>query len=143
MNRNDTLHKVLEHMARIFRYMSVSCAVPYGEHSLNKPQTDIMFFVANSKNGQTVTELASLLHVTSGAITQFTNDLVQKKLIVREEHKQDRRYITLRLYPSAKDKFEKFKKAYFTTVNPLFVNLKDDELQLLLKLMGKIDSTKV
>ena len=129
-------------MARIFRYMSVSCAVPFGKHSLNRPQTDILFFVANSENGRTAKELASLLNVTSGAITQFTNDLVQKNLFIREENTQDRRYVTLKLSSSAQDEFEKFKKHYFKNVNPLFVNLRDNEMQLLLKLMEKIDITK-
>ena len=139
MNRDNTLHKVLEHMARILRYMSASCSVPYGSHALSRPQTDILFFVANSVNGRTVKELASLLNVTSGAITQFTNDLVNKKLIFREENTEDRRYVSLKLSPFAKKEFENFKKEYFKNINPIFSELKDIEIQSLLKLISKID----
>lgn len=83
-------------------------------------------------------ELAEHLCVTSGAVTQFIDDLVEKKLLVREQDPHDRRSIRVRLSENDRAAFGTFKDQYIQSVMPRFDKLTSEELTTLLKLLEKI-----
>jgi DNA-binding MarR family transcriptional regulator len=138
-SREELLQNLIEKIRCVIRGMHVGH--PFGELTLGKPQIGILFSLARDKNGLSVKELAEKLNVTSGAITQFIDGLVEKKLVNREEDSKDRRIMKILLTKNAEDKFKDFKKNYFKSVSPLFDNLKDAEITQLITLLNKIEYT--
>ncbi len=137
--REESLRSLLGKIACVFRHLSASHDFPLGERTLSKTQTDILFLVARSKGGIAVKDLAKALTITSGAITQFIDALVEKKLVSRQEDVTDRRLLQITLTPSAQNKFKEFRKKYFKTVSPMFKDLNDEEVKQLVTLMNKIN----
>jgi DNA-binding MarR family transcriptional regulator len=84
-----------------------------------------------------VKELAEVLSVTSGAVTQFVDALVEKGLVRREEDHDDRRLLRIKLTEYAHNNFKEFKKDYFESVSRVFDSLSDEEIQQLTGLLMK------
>lgn len=136
--RNLQLQGLVNKLSCLYRTIASGQNFPFDSCSLSKPQTDILFLISLKKEGISVKELATALNVTSGAITQFINDLVEKKLILRQEDANDRRALKLTMTEEASRKFAEFKKNYFQSVSPAFDALTDQELVTLLLLLNKI-----
>ena len=135
-SRQELLQTLIEKMRCVMKCMHTGH--PFGELTLGRPQVGILFLIARKKVAS-VKELAEMLSVTPGAISQFIDDLVEKKLVTREEDKKDRRILQIVLTKKAEDKFKEFKKNYFNSVRPLFDNLNDKELDQLISLLGKVN----
>ena len=136
--RNSQLQEIANKISCIYREITARQSYPFDSCSLTKPQIDILFLISQKKSGISVKELAGALNVTSGAITQFLNELVEKKLVIRQEDSNDRRVLNLTLSVAAQEKFAAFKKDYFESVSPAFEGLSDAELSSLLVLLNKI-----
>lgn len=83
-------------------------------------------------------ELAEHLCVTSGAVTQFIDDLVEKKLLIREQDPKDRRSVRVRLSEDNREAFGEFKDHYIQSILPRFDKLTMEEMNTLLQLLEKI-----
>lgn len=111
---------------------------PFGEFLLGKQQVMILFFIYEKKELASVKEIAKFLQVTPGAVTQFVDGLVEKKLVQREESKIDRRSITIRLTSGTIKKFDSFRKKYLEAASVSFDGLTNDELEQFIALVAKI-----
>ena len=94
----------------------------------------------HEKEGFSVKDLAKLLRVTSGAITQMVDHLVEKGFLKREEDQIDRRYQRIKFSDKAIKKFGFLRERYNSSISAAFKNLNDKELRSLIELLGKIDS---
>lgn len=112
--------------------------LPFADLQLSRPQFMILFFIAPKKIGATVKELAGFLRVTPGAVTQFTDTLIEKKLVSRSAGSGDRRIISVKITSSAKKQFSRFKKEYFKNIGGSFCNLSTAEIQQFIGLVEKI-----
>ncbi len=137
--REELLTSVTEKMGSIVRGMLTANQFPIGEAKIAGQQVRIVFYLARRRGGVSVKELAEMLNVTSGAVSQFVDALVEKNLVTREEDPEDRRLLRIKLTRMAKNKFADFKKLYFATVNHAFDSLNDEEVITLLELLNKID----
>ncbi|MBI3485543.1 MarR family transcriptional regulator [Candidatus Daviesbacteria bacterium] len=137
--RQELLQELLKKIHCVFRSMGAWHSFRIDGYKLNKPQVDILFLIAKQKSGVSVKDLASNLNVTPGAISQFSDILVEKGLIKREEDKKDRRVLKIKITDSALEKFKNFKKDYFLKVSPMFDTLEDQEIKQLVNLMSKVD----
>jgi DNA-binding MarR family transcriptional regulator len=115
---------------------------PFGDCLLSKQQVMILFFVYENKGEASVKEVAKFLHVTSGAITQFVDCLVDKKIVKREVNVVDRRSTNIKLTLSTEKKFDNFRKKYLKTASEAFDILNDRELEQFITLVEKIKITK-
>jgi len=140
-SREESLQALIEKMRCVMKSMHVGH--PFGELTLGRPQVGILFFIARKKTGVSVKDLAEMLSVTSGAVTQFIDSLVEKDLVRREEDANDRRVLKITLTNKAEDRFKEFKKNYFQSVKPLFDDLTDKEILQLLTLLQKINTVSV
>ncbi len=136
--REDLLQSLIEIMAGVMKGIRSKHGFPCGEFKLSRPQVMILFFMAKKKEGVSSKDLATFLNVTSGAITQFIDALVEKKLVKREEDAKDRRSLRLTLTISARNKFAVFKKNYYKSVSPLFKELNEKEIRQFISLLNKI-----
>ncbi len=116
-------------------------APPPGKLPLSPPQVNILFTIARHEDGMSVKDVAEHTGVTSGAITQFVDTLVQKGLVMREGDPADRRIVRLKVTQLAKDEFERFRREHLASFSRVFEILDDEEIEQLLALMDKIESS--
>jgi DNA-binding MarR family transcriptional regulator len=105
---------------------------------LKRQQMMILVFIYENKGVSSVKEIAKFLNVTSGAVTQFTDVLVEQKLVKREESLLDRRSVNIKLTPSVEKDFSNFKKKYLEVASKSFSGLSDKEISQFAKLVEKI-----
>ena len=137
-NRNELVESLIQKMVCTMKSLHNGNDFVCGEFKLSRPQIMVLFFVAKKNDGVSAKELAAFLNVTSGAITQFIDVLVDKKLVVREEDSNDRRILRIKLTASTKKKIAAYKKDYYTAVSPAFDNLSEVEIRSFVELLNKI-----
>ena len=137
-NRQELLQGLIENFTQAARSMHDHQNFPFGKYTLGRQQMTILFFVFEKKGSASVKELAKFLGVTPGAITQFIDALVEKKLVRREENVLDRRSINIKLTTSSEKQFNDFRKKYLIRAGKIFENLSDKELAQFTRLLNKI-----
>ncbi len=135
MSREDLIQAIMEKMRTSLHAMHVGQSFPLGEVALNMPQVHILASISHRKEGVSVKELAEMLKVTPGAVSQLVDSLVKKDLVTREEDPKDRRSVRIRLTTAVDSKFDKFRQDYFALIYPAFNALRDAEIEQLLKLL--------
>jgi len=136
--REQLLHDILEKIIKLLKNTHMG-TFPFKDYNISRPQAGLLFHLIKTKeDGVSMKELAEHLCVTSGAITQLIDDLVEKKLLVREHDVNDRRTVKVKLTPESLAHFHVFKQKYFKAISPSFDNLTDEELKTLQKLTEKI-----
>ncbi|MGD0854403.1 MAG: MarR family transcriptional regulator [Dehalococcoidia bacterium] len=138
-SREELLRALLEKLRFVMRGMHAGQGFRFGEFVLGLPQVRILFCIASKPEGVSVKELAEVLSVTSGAVTQFIDSLVEKGLVNREEDCNDRRLLRIKLTKYAHDNFNEFKKDYFASVSRVFEPLSDNDVLQLTRLLMKAD----
>lgn len=138
--RKELLQALAEKMASIMRRVHSGQSFKFSEFVLRPPQIRILFLIARQQEEVSVKELAEMLDVTPGAVTQFVDSLVEMDLVKREEDTSDRRVIRIKLTGLAKSKLEELRKDYLTSANHIFEVLSNTEISELVRLLDKVDS---
>jgi DNA-binding MarR family transcriptional regulator len=137
--REQILQQTLEKMFSLMR--QVHRDVSPREFPLSPPQARLVFAISRCKDdGISVKDLARIANITPGAITQFTDVLVTKNLVIREEDPRDRRMVRLKLTSSARSQLEKSRKDFLTSASRKLNALTIDELRQLNNLLAKVSS---
>ena len=140
-SREELLQSLIEKMGSVFRGMHATHHAAQGfriaDVNVGGPQVRILFRLAHKPDGISVKELAEILCVTPGAVTQLIDALVEKDLVKREEDPNDRRLLKIKLTKSAKTNFEGFRQNYFAMVRSTFDPLTDAEIEKLIELLNK------
>jgi len=136
-SREELLKSLVAEMRAVMRGMHSGQGFRFAGFVVGPPQVRILFHVASKTEGVCVKDLAETLSVTSGAVTQFVDALVEKGLVRREEDQNDRRLLRIKLTDYASSKFKEFKRDYFATVSRVFSSLSDDEILQLTALLMK------
>ena len=76
--------------------------------------------------------------MSSSAVTQFVNTLVQNGYVTRQENPEDRRLIQLKLSQKGKNYIATTKETRFAEMTSLFDALTNAELETFLRLHKKI-----
>lgn len=139
-NRAALLEILIEHITQAISCMHTGNSFPFGDFMLRKQQVMILIFIFEKKDVASVKDIAKFLHVTPGAVTQFVDGLVSKKLVSREKNIDDGRIINIKLTATAEKKFNKFKLAYLETASKSFSKLSDRELKEFIKIIKKIQA---
>jgi DNA-binding MarR family transcriptional regulator len=137
--REELLKSVIEKMGSVMRSMHAPNEFPFGESRVSWPQIRILFYLSHKQEGVSVKTLSEELSVTSGAVTQFIDALVEKKLVRRDEDTSDRRLLRIKLTDLANAKFGAFRKAYFTKVSRAFNSMSDEDIDSLMELLSRIN----
>ncbi|AHB13757.1 MarR family transcriptional regulator [Dehalococcoides mccartyi] len=135
--RDELLQQLLLRMFSLMKNVQRDASVI--KPSLSPPQARLVLIISRYNDaGISVKELARLTSVTPGAITQFINTLVDKKLITRETDPADRRSIKIKLTPSARNEIHQFKNELFSSAIKKFDVLNTDELKELTRIIAKV-----
>ncbi|HSX57954.1 MAG TPA: MarR family transcriptional regulator [Candidatus Saccharimonadales bacterium] len=146
-NRKQLLEKLLKEFFLAFRSMKHSHHQDDshdGEHKdwhmgFGHGHRDLFFRLIKEKEGISVKEIASSLNVTSAAVTQMVDQLVEKEMVTREEDPNDRRSQIIKLTPKARERIESFRANMVEKFGPAFDNLDNEEVSQLTTLLGKIN----
>lgn len=138
-SREELLQSLIEKMVNIIKCVHAKHGFPLCGFKLSRPHIMILLFISKHKEGASTKDLAKLLNVTSGAITQFIDTLVERKLVKREDDPKDRRILRLTLTKSAQKKFTVFKKNYYKSVSHIFNELNEKEIKQFIILLNKIN----
>ncbi len=136
--RKELLQSLGEKMASVMRRMHAGQGFRFSEFKLGPPQVRILFFIAKQKEEVAVKDLAEMLNVTPGAVTQFVDALAEMDLVRREEDAKDRRVIRIKLTELAQSKLEEFRKSYLASASRVFDILSDVEIRELVRLLDKV-----
>jgi DNA-binding MarR family transcriptional regulator len=136
-SREELLRALMERLGTVMRGMHGGQGFKCGGFAVGMPHVRILFRLANKPEGVSVKEMAEAMAVTSGAVTQFIDSLVEKGLVRREEDRDDRRLLRIKLTEYANDNIMEFKKDYFASVSRVFNSLSDDEVLQLTGLLMK------
>ncbi len=135
--RDDLLQGLVERMFSIMK--QVHHNISPEERLLSPPQARLLFIIASRKEkGIAARELAEKMNVTPGAITQFTDALVEKGLVRRIEDPQDRRIVRLTVTRAAESRLEQVRAHFLMAASRSFSHLSDDELKQLISLLSKV-----
>ncbi len=107
------------------------------KHTITPAQVGILFTV-HQEGPQSIKTLSTVLGLSSSAVTQLVDSLVDEKLLTRTEDKVDRRKISVTLTPRGKKKLLAAKKLHLATLTKLLAVLSDREVQELCRLQQKI-----
>lgn len=141
--RRELLQSLVEKMVSIMRLVHAGHGFRFSEFRLAPPQVRILFYIAKQEEEVAVKDLAEMLNVTPGAVTQLVDTLVEMDLVRRGEDARDRRVIRIKLTELARSKLEEFRKDYLKTASRVFDILSDAEIQELVRLLAKVDTRLV
>jgi len=136
--REDLLQQFLENMFALMK--QVHRDVLPQEPILSPPQARLAFTIARHEDeGISVKDLAKTANITPGAITQFTDVLIAKNLVTREEDPTDRRIVRLKITPTARNHMETIRKAFLNATAGKLSVLNTDDLKQLNTILGKVN----
>lgn len=136
--REDLVQELIERMMSITRKVRHD-STP-SKPDLSMPQVHLLFYIADKQEaGATVSELADIIGVTPGAVSQFVNGLVDQGQVVREPDLVDRRIVRLRLTQAARDKFKQMRRDYLAAAARNFDLLTTKELHTLNNILARLN----
>ena len=136
-SREELIRSLVTEMRAVMRGMHSGQGFRFAGFIVGPPQVRILFCLASKPDGVSVKDLAEILSVTSGAVTQFIDALVEKGLVKRDEDQNDRRLLRIKLTEYAGSKFSEFKRDYFAAVSRVFSSLSDEEILQMTALLKK------
>ena len=136
--REELLTRFVETMFSLMKQIHRDIAPQ--EPLLSPPQARLAFTIARYKDeGISVKDLARIANITPGAITQFTDALIAKNLVTREEDASDRRMVRLKITQSAKSQMEMFRKAFLAAASRKLAVINTDDLRQLNNILAQVD----
>jgi DNA-binding MarR family transcriptional regulator len=105
------------------------------------PRFDLMAQLDKVPEGMTLGELSRRMMVSNGNITVLVETLVQLGLVAREAHATDRRATVVRLTATGRESFGAMAAEHGDWIGSLFAGLSADEVQLLMKLLGRMKAS--
>jgi DNA-binding MarR family transcriptional regulator len=136
--RKELLQSLGEKIASVMGRVRKGQGFKFSEFTLRPPQVRILFLISRHNEGVAAKDLAEMLGVTPGAVTQLVDGLVDLGLVRREDDVKDRRILRIKLTEFARSKLEEFQKGYLASVSQVFDILNDAEIKELVRLLDKV-----
>jgi DNA-binding MarR family transcriptional regulator len=108
-----------------------------GAKNITTSQWHVLLMVEKNKD-ISVKKIASLIGITSSAVTQLINELVKKDYIIRKGKPEDRRSLSIALSNKSKEQIHAIKRQGLNKLIALFDILSDNELKTYCDLNKKI-----
>lgn len=103
------------------------------------PHIHILMILTEHPNGLSIKELAELIQVTPGAISQFVDQLVKRKCVTRVSDVSDRRSVRVVLADAGEGQVAQLAQCRLAHCESLFENFTDSELKTFLSLVAKLN----
>jgi len=109
------------------------------QNHITHSQWFVLMLIRHTKK-TSIKGLSEMLGMSSSAVTQFVDSLVQNCYVIRQEDPKDRRSAQLKLSPKGRKHIATMKEKRITEIAGLFDALTDSELEEFLRLHKKITS---
>jgi len=97
-----------------------------------------LLFIPGHNQPVSSKQLAELLHMTPGAVSQLADSLEQQELIERQTSEQDRRVQYLRVSEKGEEFIRSFEKSRHKVMEAVIKDLSDEELEVWLRVQQKM-----
>lgn len=110
-------------------------------HGLSTQQWRILHILSKHNHGQgmAITELAEAAQVTSSAVSQFIDQLVEKEFVERQTDTNDRRVTLIRIAPEARGHLQALHSDQKKLLSELFECVTDEELASFVTILTKVN----
>ena len=138
MTREQLVQELLLRFRTVFHGVRSGIRFPLHAHDLSGAEITIMMRLGQKPHGISVKDLAAEMGITSGAVTQFIDKLVEKDLVERVEDPNDRR--SIQILPSAKARQlrDNLKEQFHSRMAAIFDSLSNKDLEQFIALLSKI-----
>ncbi len=134
MNRNELFSRLELSMVVLGKEMYQDQS---GLHDCSPAQNHVLMVIGLTKDVHTK-QLAEQLRVTPGAATQHIDALEKAGLLTRKVNEINRREVVVTLTKKGHDAYKQLRQAKQAMLNDIFMDLTDDELATLVKLVEKV-----
>lgn len=136
MTKNTYIQKIADDFSEIKRtlYRHVS---DNSSGNLTRSQGELLFLI-EKHHVLHFKQIAQLLAVSSGAVTQLVDSLVKYGLIKRRQDEQDRRIVHILLTDKGLSRAEAIRELYMNGFREMFGNLTEPELRTLAGILNKL-----
>ncbi len=93
-------------------------------------QSHIMYLLGQS-GPKKMSELANLLHITAGAITTASNQLIEHKYITRTRNEEDRRVVYLEITQKGQETLNQLQNEGRRMMQTVFRDVPDTDLEMM------------
>lgn len=135
---------IISHIQSIARLISSGISAELAEYGLSEGKFYVLGYLLSTETfdhaDPSPSDIAEHLGVTRGTITGLLDGLERDGYIVRYDDSNDRRALRIRMTDKARGFVDEFLKGSVLT-NRQTIPLDDDEKRVLLKLLGRIEST--
>lgn len=137
-NRQKLIQQLYEKITGIVRGLRKGQGELFKKYGLSRSHALLLFTISRYKQGVSVKELADTCNITSGAVTQQIDVLVEKDLLQRIESKADRRIVLVKLTEKALNELQMYEESQFNEISDAFNELSNDEVTSLVNLLSKV-----
>lgn len=137
MNRSAAINELFENMGAMRRMMSKAHGASTVKNMPTRGQIGLMMMLDHSAI-LSIKELAEKFAMSSSAVTQMVDGLVDDGFVTRKEDAKDRRKIGLSLTAKGKKNLVESKKAHLASMAKFLAPLSDDELSTFVRLSAKV-----
>jgi len=127
IDREKIIEEIIESFRVLARKIMAEGKRGLEEYPLTPTRVQFLFII-NCHQNIGVKELAEKLAISSSAVAQMVEDLVENGYLVRTNHPKDHRFVQLTLSEKARAQIKQFKAAFIKKVAALFESLSDNEL---------------
>ena len=138
MTREQLIEELLSKFRTVFQSMRSGAKFPLENYDLGGAEISLLMRLDGKETGVSVKDLAAQMSITSGAITQVVDKLIEKKLVDRIEDPNDRRSILLMPSQHARELHNKLKAQFAERFNIVFSSLSNEDLQVFISLLSKV-----
>ena len=135
--RADSLQRVIDRIGVINRDFAAKGTYPFKSRRLGRGQMNLLFALSRCETAS-VAQLAQLLSVTSGAVSQTIDSLKDVGLVINGVNPADRRGRLIALTPDARAEVAQFELEYFRELAPMFGALSTADIAELDRILGAI-----
>lgn len=136
-DRKQSLERVIDRIGVITRDFAAKGTYPFMSRRLGRAPMNLLFALSRCDSAS-VAELAKVLSVTSGAVSQTLEALVTAGLVTSDVNPADRRGRLIALTPQARSEVAQFERQYFDDLAPLFDGLSTPDIAELDRILGAI-----
>ncbi len=135
--RNTFLAEVIGAIGALTRHFAVGGDYPFRERRLGRAQMNLLYQLSRT-NGLGIGELAAVLAVTSGAVSQSVDTLKKASLVSVDVDPRDARARIVSLTDRARSEVDAFQRGYIEAMAPQFAAMSTHDLYELGRLLSLV-----
>ncbi|HWT55723.1 MAG TPA: MarR family transcriptional regulator [Candidatus Microsaccharimonas sp.] len=133
MKRTELIASLFDTMDVAKRSMHSHMQTLVAGHRISRSQLELLFTIHHTQP-TTAKDLAKLLRLTPGAISQVLEELTEQQLITRQTDSSDRRRQVLSISDKGNTLIKEFEKRRHNIMHRVIQDLTDEELAIWLKI---------